>query len=789
MPHRIGPRHCASPPRFASLSVVPLQRLLSVLVLGFAVGSSSITSAADSVTVADSDPLPATVAVSDQPVSFELDIQPILGATGCNTGPCHGKQRGQNGFQLSLLGFDSDYDYDALVREGRGRRIFPAAPEQSLLVLKATATLPHGGGRRVEVGSESYDKLLAWIRQGAPRQIEDEPTLERVELVRDKFSLAPQEEDSLQVLAHYSDGATRDVTSLATYMANESTVVGVDEAGRLTAGVLPGETAVMARYMNHISVADVVIPQTEPLPENAFADLPQHNFIDEFLDAKLQELAILPSDPAPDHVFLRRIFTDLIGRLPTPEETRDFLAQADRVDSDSAVDPTEYRQQWIDRLLDRPEYVDHWSNQWADLLRPNPYRVGIKAVLNYDNWIREQFREGVSYDEFARRLVTARGSTWQNGVATLYRDRRDPEEIATMVSQLFLGIRLDCAKCHHHPFEKWSQRDFYQFAAYFSQIGRKGTGLSPPISGGEEIVFFSGSGSVKHPVTGEVLEPRPLYEVGSEPSGSETAGGLVAEGQDPREALARWMTSPDNEFFAKVQVNRIWAALMGRGLVDPVDDLRSTNPPTHPELFDALAQHFQESGFDTKQLIRTIASSRAYATSSLPNDSNVGDRLNYSRHYRQPLRGETLLDAIADVTQTPSKFTGMPAGSRATQVWTHRVKSLFLDTFGRPNENQDPPCERMEDMTVTQSLHLMNDREIDSRIRSDNGRAARLAASDLSAEAITEELYLATFSRYPTIEEAAFASTLINSAGEERRGAIEDLMWAMINSPEFTIQD
>jgi len=715
----------------------------------------------------------------DAPISFELDIQPILAALGCNTGPCHGKQRGQNGFQLSLLGFDSDFDYNAVVREARGRRIFPAVPAESLLIQKATAELPHGGGRRMEVGSPPYQTLIHWIAQGAPRRVADEPTLERVELVQNKFSLAPGEQQSLQVLAHYSDGSTRDVTRLTTYLSNEATVVGVDEAGTMTAAALPGETAVMARYMNHISVADVVIPQGEQLPAEAFAHLPQFNFIDEHIDAKLRQLAILPSDPAPDHIFLRRVYTDLIGRLPSTAEAREFLSAADGSDSRTAEESAQRRRQLIDRLLERPEYVDHWANQWADLLRPNPYRVGIKAVLNYDNWIRDQFRDDVPYDEFARRLVTAQGSTWQNGAVTMYRDRRDPEELTTLVSQLFLGIRLDCAKCHHHPFEKWSQQDFYQFAAYFAQIGRKGTGLSPPISGSEEIMFFSGSGSVKHPVTGEVLAPRPLFGDTKE----------IASGQDPRQVLAEWMTSPENDYFAKVQVNRIWAALMGRGLVDPVDDLRSTNPPTHPELLDALAKHFQESGYNTKELMRTITSSRAYATSSTPNETNVGDRLNYSRHYRQQLRAETLLDAIADVTQTPSSFSGMPAQSRATQLWTHRARSMFLDTFGRPDENQDPPCERIPESTVTQSLHLMNDREIDSRIRNASGRAATLAASEASAEVVVEELYLAAYSRFPTAEESTYAAQLINAAGDKRREAVEDVLWAMLNSPEFTIQD
>ena len=466
---------------------------------------------------------------------------------------------------------------------------------------------------------------------------------------------------------------------------------------------------------------------------------------------------------------MRRVYTDLIGRLPTVTEAQEFLdTQSDNK-----------REYLIDQLLDRPEYVDHWANQWADLLRPNPYRVGIKAVLNYDNWIRQQFRDNVPYDTFARRLIEAKGSTWENGAATLYRDRREPDEITTLISQLFMGVRLECAKCHHHPFEKWSQRDFYQFAAYFAKVDRKGVGLSPPISGGEEVVFVSAKGNVKHPVTGESLEPRTLF--GESPA--------ITEGSDPRATLADWMTSKSNDYFAKVQVNRLWAALMGRGLVDPVDDIRSTNPPTNPQLLDALAKYFQDNNYDVKRVLKLIALSKVYSLSSTPTETNVADRLNYSRHYRHRLRAEVLLDAVADITETPSSFDGMWSDARANQVWTHRVNSMFLDTFGRPDENQDPPCERTPDSTVTQALHLMNSPEIDRRIRSDAGRATRLAKSDLSATEITNELYLAIYSRKPTEAERNYATNYIEAAGEKRRGAIEDLMWAMLNTPEFNIQN
>lgn len=714
------------------------------------------------------------VAEAEAPVSFELDVQPVLTKAGCNSGPCHGKQRGQNGFQLSLLAFDSDFDHAAIASDGRGRRIFPAAPEQSLLLQKAIAAVPHGGGQRFERNSDEYHLLARWVQQGAPRQRIDEPQLLKVELAESSFSMQPGEQQQLKVVASYSDGTTRDVTHIATYLSNEATVVDVADGGELEAGNLPGESAVMIRYMNHICVADVVVPQESPAADEVYAALPRNNFIDELVFSKLRKAGVLPSPPASDATFLRRVYTDLIGRLPSVDEAREFLTSGS---------PNK-REELIDKLLDRPEYVDHWANQWADLLRPNPYRVGIKAVLNYDNWIRQQFRDNVPYDEFVRRLVTAKGSTWRNGAVTLFRDRRTPDEMTTLISQLFLGVRLECAKCHHHPFERWSQDDFYHFAAFFAEVGHKGTGLSPPISGGEETVFASFKGEVRHPLTGEVLEPKPLF------------GGLdvqldtdAATADDPREELAAWITSEENHYFAQVQVNRLWAALMGRGVVEPVDDLRSTNPPTNPELLGALADHFRDSGFDNKALLRHIALSQVYSLSSMPNDSNVTDRLNYSRHYRHRLRAEVLLDAMADITGSDHRLRGVPEGSAANQVWTHRVSSMFLDTFGRPDENQDPPCERTSDSTVTQALHLMNSRELDERIRSDAGRAAAWANSGLTATEIAEELYLAIFSRFPDPEELEYAREILADEAYGRRQATEDLMWAMINSPEFSIQN
>ncbi|MCH5376791.1 MAG: DUF1549 and DUF1553 domain-containing protein, partial [Planctomycetes bacterium] len=425
-----------------------------------------------------------------------------------------------------------------------------------------------------------------------------------------------------------------------------------------------------------------------------------------------------------------------------------------------------------------PEYADYWANKWVDLLRPNPYRVGIKAVLNYDDWIRDAFRQNKPYDRFVRELLTAQGSTWRNGAVTLFRDRRSPEEITTLVSQLFLGIRLECAKCHHHPFEKWSQDDFYRFAAYFARVGRKGTGLSPPISGSEEMVLVAASGEVRHPLTDEVLAPRPLF--GQAPESADA---------DLRRSLADWITSDQNPFFRQAIANRVWADMMGRGIVEPVDDLRVTNPPSNGPLLEALGEFLREQRYDLKQLIRAICNSYVYGLSSLPNESNVADTTNFSRHYRQRLRAEVLLDAIDDVTDVRSNFAAMPPGSLATQIWTHRVGSTFLDTFGRPDANQDPPCERLPESTVTQALHLMNADQLQRKIAADNGRVAWLAASDKSEDQIVQELYLLSYSRLPNDEELAAARQWFADEGATRRQAAQDLLWALINSPEFQFED
>jgi len=726
----------------------------------FPVGSGTGTVTA----FVDGKQVKATVQVLDgdrsRPVTFERDVLPVLGRAGCNAGACHGKARGQNGFQLSLLGFDPDFDFTAITQEARGRRISPAAPDNSLFLLKASAQTPHGGGKRLEKGSPGYEALRRWVLAGTPRTPRDAPVLERITVEPADRVLSNHAGQQLLVTAHYSDQTTRDVTHLATFQSNESVIAAVNVDGLVKAGPLPGEAAIMARFMQKFAVCNVVIPLPGSVAAEVYARLPRHNFIDGLVWDKLCHLGITPSARAGDATFLRRASLDAIGRLPTPGEMREFLA-------DRAPDK---RARLVERLLEQPEYADFWANKWADLLRPNPYHVGIKATLTLDAWLRDSFRRNKPYDQFVREIVTGHGSTFRAGPAVVFRNRREPDEITTQISQLFLGIRLDCARCHHHPFEVWGQEDFYSLAAYFARIGRKGTGISAPISGGEEVIYTVQRGEVKHPVTGRVLPPRPLFGKAAE----------VTEERDPRQVLADWITAPENRYFSRVIVNRVWADLMGRGLVEPVDDLRAANPPSNGPLLDALADDFRKQGCDLKKLLRTIMTSYVYGLSSLPGDRNAADTRNYSRHYRQRLRAEVLLDAVSDITGVPESFAAMPPGSRAIELWTVRSQSVFLDSFGRPDPNQDPPCERTADTTVVQALHLMNAANLHRKVTSDAGRAAALAAAQKTPGEIVDELYTLVYSRVPDDGERKACLKVFEEKGVTRRQATEDLLWALI---------
>lgn len=714
-------------------------------------------------------PVRITGITESSPIDFETEVQPILTKFSCNAGACHGKQRGQNGFQLSLLGFDSNFDYDALVKESRGRRTSATVPDASLLLLKPTNLAPHGGGRRLDKDSRGFFVLQQWIKSGMPRSIPNASPITQILIEPAEVILLRGGQQQLRVTARFSDGSAQDVTNLAAYQSNESAVGSVDDRGLITAGSILGDTSIMARYLGQIAVCSVLVPHPSPASADHYVALPQRNEIDGLVWKRLQKLGITPSEPASESTVLRRLYLDIIGRGPTVEEAKRYLDDAS----------PDRRTQLIDELLESPEYAEHWACKWTDLLRPNPYHVGIKATLNYDAWIRDSFRKNKPFDQFVRELITAQGSTFRHGNVTLYRDRRAPDELTTLVSQLFLGIRLECAKCHHHPFEVYGQDDFYSFAAYFAKIGRKGTGISAPISGSEEFVFAGTSGVVTHPLTGDVMQPKPLF--GEAPN----VEGLA----DPRQALAEWITSDTNPYFAKTAANRVWADLMGHGLVEPVDDLRGTNPPSNPELLEALAQHLRDHRYDLKSLIRWIANSHVYALGSIPNERNAADHRNFSRHYRQRLRAEVMYDTLTQIVGVTEQFAAAPPETRSKELWTVRTESLFLDAFGRQDPNQDPPCERNTEPTIVQALHLMNSNQLQSRIASDESRAAKLAATELTPEELFQELYLSIYARWPSAEELAFGISLYEADSADRRRVTEDLMWALINTPEFIFKN
>lgn len=697
---------------------------------------------------------------------FMRDVLPVLSQAGCAAGACHAKPEGQNGFKLSVFSYDPKADHAEIVKEARGRRIFPAAPDESLILLKPLASVPHEGGQRFARGSETHQLLSRWLRAGMPYALTNEPTLQGITIFPQERRYRKGAAQQLLVRALYSDGGVRDVTRLASYDANDKEMARVDEHGRMVIGPTTGQGVVVARYMGFVADTQILVPAEHLLPVERYAALPTHNFIDRLALAQFQQLGLFPSEPCSDVEFLRRAKLDAIGLLPTPQEVRDFLA-------DPAPDK---REQFIARVLDDPAYADFWANQWADLLRPNPDRVGVKSVFLLDQWLRERFRTNQPYDQFVREILLAEGSNHRPGPAVIYRDRREPAELTTLFSQLFLGTRLECAKCHHHPNEKWSQDDFYRFAAFFGPLKQKGAGLSPPISAGTETFYFAPGGAVKHPVTGETMTPRP-------PDGP----AVAADAGDPRRALADWLTAPDNPYFARAAVNRIWAHFFGRGLVHPVDDFRSSNPCVNPKLLDGLAADFAAHGYDLKHLMRTILGSRTYQLSTEPNESNLADTRNFSRAYRRRLPAEVMVDAVADATGVAETLAAIPTGGRATQAWSYKIESHFMDAFGRPNSSSDCPCERDTQLSVVQSLHLMNSRNLQAKLSDPSGRVHQLADSTKSAPEIITELYLTTLSRLPTEAELAAAAVAFATEGSTRQTAAEDVFWALLNSPEFVL--
>ncbi|MEP6670090.1 MAG: DUF1553 domain-containing protein [Chthoniobacter sp.] len=709
----------------------------------------------------------APAAPSDPAPGFIRDVLPVLSKAGCNAGACHAKPDGQNGFKLTVFSFDPKADYRNITQDSRGRRLFPASPAESLLLLKATDTVPHEGGERFTKDSDAYRTIEQWIRSGMAFRAEGEPTLQSLAVEPATHLYRKGDTQQLRVQARYSDGSTRDVTALAGFSSNDKDIVRVTDDGAVTIGKVSGQSVVIARFMGLVGDSQIEVAADHLLPESQYASLPVNNFIDELAYAQFKRLGLFPSDTCTDAEFLRRASLDTIGALPSAEDARAFLADTDPAKRDKL----------IDRLLADPLYADFWANKWADLLRPNSDRVGIKSTYLLDQWLRECFRANMPYDQFVRTIVTTEGNTHRFGPAVIFRDRREPVDATTMFSELFLGVRLDCAKCHHHPNEKWGQDDFYRMAAFFGSIRQKGAGISAPISAGNETFYFEPGKTVKHPVTGELMEPRP-------PDGE---GFKVAQSENPRQALADWMTDPKNPFFAKAVSNRLWSAFFGKGIVDPVDDFRISNPPANPALLDALAQELIREKFNLKGLMRTILRSHLYQLSAAPNEFNKADTRNYSRSYRRRLPAEVLADALADITGVPSDYPGMPPDSRAMQAWSYKIESPTMDAFSRPNSSSDCPCERDAKPSIVQALHLMNSRLLQEKLASTatTARTQRLTDSPLTPPEIVTDLYLACYSRLPGDDELKIATAPFTTEGATRRSAIEDVLWSLLNSAEF----
>jgi len=700
-------------------------------------------------------PVKVTGLLHPTPISFEQQIIPILTKAGCNAGGCHGKAEGQNGFKLSVFGYDAASDYDAVAREGRGRRVFPSSPAQSLLLQKGAAEVPHGGGRKLEVGGLWHRRLVRWIHEGTPYSSPEVAPVVAVKVEPAEQVLLAGGTQQLRVTAIDASGKARCVTTEAEFSSNAESIATVDPRGWIQASDIPGEAAILVRYMGQVAICRVTLPRHGV----EFTRPPEQNFIDGHVWNKLTRLGIAPSELADDDEFLRRVYLDTIGTLPTPEEALRFL-------TDSTPNK---RQVLIDQLLERDEYADYWTLRWADILRVDRDAITPAGAVAITRWLRRQIAENRPYNELIRDLLTAQGSTTAEGPAAFYRAVKTPEELSRSISQLFLGVRIECAQCHHHPFEKWGQDDYFALAGFFTGVTRK------KLPTGAEAVFSRGGSDLKHPRTGELVPTRGL--------GAPAAD--FSDVTDRRSVLADWMTAPENEFFARAIANRLWAHYFGRGLVEPVDDIRATNPATNEPLLEALTAHLREVNYDLKAFTRALLNSRVYQLSAATNASNVDDEMNFSHMRYKVLPAEVLLDAICDATEVPEKFEGWPAGYRAIQVWDNRMPSYFFRVFGRPVRASVCECERSSEPSISQALHLMSSDEIAGKIRDRKGRARRLANSATPLGTAVEELFLATLSRLPTEEERTLIRETFGEGEVDRRAYLEDVLWMLLNSKEF----
>jgi hypothetical protein len=714
------------------------------------------------------------------PVSFRNEVMAVLSRAGCNAGACHGNQNGKNGFKLSLRGEDPVFDLLALSRDALARRADPARPDDSLILLKAVAAVPHEGGPRFARSSPEYALLRRWIADGLRPDPDDAPRLTRLEATpRQQVLVEPADRVRLAVRATFSDGSTRDVTGLAVFEPS-NLLVRLDADGTARRKGF-GETTVLVRYLDR--QAAVRLAFVPARPDFAWKAPPETNYIDRLVFAKLKTLRTLPSAVAPDAVFLRRVYLDVLGVPPTADEARRFLDD-DRPDK---------RARLIDQLLERPEFADFWALKWSDLLRNEEKALDRKGVRLFHDWIRRCFAEGKPLNEFARELIASRGSTYAEPAANFYRALRDPETRAEATAQVFLGVRLQCAKCHNHPFERWTQDDYHRFAAFFARVdyriveNNRGDKLDKHEFVGEQIVYQAREGEWLHPRGKAPLPPR--FPGSATPEFAPDADRLTA--------LADWVAAPDNPFFARAQANRIWAHLLGRGLVDPLDDFRDSNPSVNEPLLDALSRDFAAHRFDVRRLMRTILNSTTYQLSAIPNETNPDDETNFSHALVRPLQAEQLLDAAAQAAGATATFHDAPAGTRAGQlpgVGASRERGRqatdgekFLTSFGKPPRSLSCECERSEDVTLAQAFQLITGPLLNRLLAEPDNRLGRLLAAGKSDAEIVEELYLAALARRPTPRERDAALALLKRA-PDRRAGLEDLTWGLINAKEFLLR-
>jgi hypothetical protein len=702
-----------------------------------------------------------TVTGMDQPLtwSFRNHVESVLSKSGCNSGACHGALAGKKGFKLSLGAFDPDADYAYITRQARARRIVLSDPGRSLVLTKPTGAMPHKGGVRFAVDSPEYRVLADWIAAGAPGPRENDPRLRQLEILPVASILKPGAKQQLIVRAHFSDDHIEDVTRWVKFTSTNESVAQVSGDGLVQVSG-HGEAAIKGWYLSSNVIATVTSPHVPQLPKETFASAERKNFIDELVLAKLEALNLPPSPPASDAEFLRRVFLDTIGVLPSVAEARAFLA-------DSAPHK---REKLIDELLGRPEFVDYWAYKWSDLLLVNSEKLRPAAMWSYYHWIRNSVASNKPWDQFAREIVTATGSTLENGAANFYVLHQDPPELAETVSVAFLGMSINCAKCHNHPLEKWTNDQYYGMANLFARVRSK-----EAEGEGNRVVFPVANGEWIQPRTGKAQSPRPL-------DGEPVAMDSEA---DRRVHLANWLTSPDNPYFSRAITNRVWANFFGAGLVENVDDLRLTNPPSNAALFGAAAKYLVDHKYDLKELMRAILRSATYARSSQPLPENASDARFYARYYPKRLMAEVLLDALSQATAAPSAFEDYASGTRAIQLPDVNVNSYFLKTFGRPLRAITCECERTAEPSMVQVLHLSNGDTVNQKLQTKGNRLEQQMAANQTSEQIVEEIYLAALSRFPTPDEKSRIVAAVNEAQANRREALEDVYWSVLSSKEF----